>query len=82
MTAFHPITPVPGTPIYDEAIAKGWITEADLATPSSADWNARVPPRAYVCGPTAFVDHVIGRLLTLGYTNRTIRAERFGPSGA
>ena len=60
----------------------GRITEADLTTPSAADWNGRVPPRAYVCGPTAFVEHVIGRLLSLGYTNRTIRAERFGPSGA
>jgi ferredoxin-NADP reductase len=59
----------------------GRITEADLATPPEAGLADRVPPRAYVCGPTAFVEHVIGRLLTLGYTNRTIRAERFGPSG-
>jgi anaerobic magnesium-protoporphyrin IX monomethyl ester cyclase len=25
--AFHPITPVPGTPIFDEAVREGWITE-------------------------------------------------------
>jgi anaerobic magnesium-protoporphyrin IX monomethyl ester cyclase len=25
--AFHPITPVPGTPVYDEAIRNKWITE-------------------------------------------------------
>ena len=28
------------------------------------------------------VEHAIGLLLTLGYTNKTIRAERFGPTGA
>jgi ferredoxin-NADP reductase len=58
----------------------GRITDADLATP--AGWPTQPPARAYVCGPTAFVEHAIGRLLALGYTNRTIRAERFGPSGA
>ena len=25
--AFHPITPVPGTPVYDEAVQKGWVQE-------------------------------------------------------
>lgn len=33
--AFHPITPVPGTPIYDDAIARGLITEADF---DDFDW--------------------------------------------
>ena len=59
----------------------GRITEADLETPESAGWPVDVRPRAYVCGPTGFVEHVIGRLLALGHTNKTIRAERFGPSG-
>ena len=61
--------------------APGRITDADLIAPASAAWPAAVSPRAYVCGPTSFVEHVIGRLLALGYTNKTIRAERFGPSG-
>jgi ferredoxin-NADP reductase len=60
----------------------GRITDADLATPTDANWPAQPPPRAYVCGPTPFVENAIGRLLTLGYSNRTIRAERFGPTGA
>jgi ferredoxin-NADP reductase len=60
--------------------APGRITEADLGTPAS--WPSGVAPRAYVCGPTGFVEHTIGLLLGLGYTNKTIRAERFGPSGA
>jgi ferredoxin-NADP reductase len=59
----------------------GRIIEADLATPSSLGWPDGVHPRAYVCGPTGFVEHAIGRLLDLGYPNKTIRAERFGPSG-
>jgi ferredoxin-NADP reductase len=54
----------------------GRITADDLAPPDS--WAGLPKPRAYVCGPTAFVEHVIGRLLELGFTNRTIRAERFG----
>ena len=37
--AFHPITPVPGTPIYDEAIAKGHITEEDF---DDFDWMTPV----------------------------------------
>ncbi len=33
--AFHPITPVPGTPIYDDALANGHITEDDF---DNFDW--------------------------------------------
>ncbi len=33
--AFHPITPVPGTPIYDDALANGHITEDDF---DGFDW--------------------------------------------
>ena len=59
----------------------GRITAADLATPA-APGPSGVAPRAYVCGPTGFVEHTIGLLLGLGFTNKTIRAERFGPSGS
>jgi ferredoxin-NADP reductase len=58
----------------------GRITADDLATPST--WPTGVAPRAYVCGPTGFVEHTIGLLLGIGFTNKTIRAERFGPSGS
>ena len=37
--AFHPITPVPGTPIYDDAIRNGHITEADF---DEFDWMTPV----------------------------------------
>ncbi len=63
----------------DSGRPAGRITGDDLGTPDG--WSGQPKPRAYVCGPTGFVEHVIGRLLELGYTNRTIRAERFGPSG-
>ena len=43
--AFHPITPVPGTPIYDEAIAKGWITEAQF---DDFDWLTPVLDTKYM----------------------------------
>jgi ferredoxin-NADP reductase len=59
----------------------GRVTREDLATPVAAGWPADATPRAYVCGPTGFVEHVIGELLGLGYPGTTIRAERFGPSG-
>jgi ferredoxin-NADP reductase len=58
----------------------GRITASDLTTPTS--WPPGVAPRAYVCGPTGFVEHSIGLLLGLGFTNKSIRAERFGPSGS
>jgi len=60
----------------------GRITESDLTTPESPGWRSGPAPRAYVCGPTGFVEHTIGLLLRLGYSNKTIRAERFGPSGS
>ena len=28
---FHPMTPFPGTPLYDEAVRKGWIEEKDFS---------------------------------------------------
>jgi anaerobic magnesium-protoporphyrin IX monomethyl ester cyclase len=43
--AFHPITPVPGTPIYDEAIEKGWITEEQF---DDFDWLTPVLDTKYM----------------------------------
>ncbi len=43
--AFHPITPVPGTPIYDDAIANGHITEADF---DDFDWLSPVLDTDYL----------------------------------
>ena len=38
-------------------------------------------PRVFVCGPTAFVEHVADLLVTMGHAPGAIRAERFGPTG-
>jgi ferredoxin-NADP reductase len=38
-------------------------------------------PRAFVCGPTPFVEHVGDALVALGHAPGAIHAERFGPSG-
>jgi ferredoxin-NADP reductase len=38
-------------------------------------------PKIFVCGPTAFVEHVADRLVELGHAPGAIRAERFGPTG-
>jgi ferredoxin-NADP reductase len=38
-------------------------------------------PKTFVCGPTAFVEHVADLLVALGHDPAAIRAERFGPTG-
>lgn len=38
-------------------------------------------PRIFVCGPTAFVEHVADLLVELGHQPAAIRAERFGATG-
>jgi ferredoxin-NADP reductase len=38
-------------------------------------------PRAYVCGPTPFVEHAADLLVALGHDPAEIRTERFGPTG-
>jgi ferredoxin-NADP reductase len=38
-------------------------------------------PRAFVCGPTPFVEHVATLLVESGHDPETIHAERFGPTG-
>ncbi len=43
--AFHPITPVPGTPIYDDAIRNGHITEEDF---DDFDWLTPVLDSEYM----------------------------------
>lgn len=51
----------------------------DLRPP--AGWPAALATRAYVCGPSGFVDHATGLLRGAGYSDDRIRTERFGPSG-
>jgi ferredoxin-NADP reductase len=39
-------------------------------------------PRAFVCGPTPFVEAVADALVGLGHTAAAIHTERFGPTGS
>jgi ferredoxin-NADP reductase len=59
------------------------------------EWNRRVDaemlaevgpgpdehPRIFICGPTAFVEHVADLLVAAGHPPAAIHAERFGPTG-
>ncbi len=42
---FHPITPIPGTAIWDQAISEGWIEEQDF---NKFDWMTPVMPSKYL----------------------------------
>ena len=43
--------------------------------------DADISPTCYVCGPTAFVESVIEKLVDAGHDPSRIRAERFGATG-
>jgi ferredoxin-NADP reductase len=53
--------------------------DADMLRAVGSGPDAR--PRAYVCGPTPFVERVADLLVEIGHSPRAIRAERFGPTG-
>jgi ferredoxin-NADP reductase len=44
-------------------------------------WPAQAHPRAYICGPTQFVETAATALVRLGYGPAFIKTERFGPTG-
>jgi ferredoxin-NADP reductase len=45
-------------------------------------WPPAQSPQIYICGPTAFVEAIAGRLVDIGHDPSRIRTERFGPTGA
>jgi ferredoxin-NADP reductase len=44
-------------------------------------WPPEAHPRAYICGPTGFVEAIAGALVGAGHEPMRIRTERFGPTG-
>jgi ferredoxin-NADP reductase len=44
-------------------------------------WPASADPRAFVCGPTSFVETVASGLVELGYRPERVKTERFGATG-
>ncbi len=57
----------------------GWSRRMDAEM--IADITPGPEARAYVCGPTAFVERANDLLVAGGHDARRIRAERFGPTG-
>ena len=53
--------------------------DADMLAESAPPRPPR--PRAFVCGPTPFVEAVAEALVTLGHEPWRIKTERFGPTG-
>ena len=60
---------------------KGYARRVDREMLCEVAWAPERRPRAYVCGPTAFVEAVANGLIDLGYPAAEVRTERFGPSG-
>lgn len=59
----------------------GYSRRIDLPLLEEVAWPPVDGARAYVCGPTSFVETVAAALLALGYDPARVRTERFGPTG-
>jgi ferredoxin-NADP reductase len=59
----------------------GWSGRVDLSMLREIGAASSSALRAYVCGPTGFVEHVADLLVQLGHDPHDIKTERFGPTG-
>jgi ferredoxin-NADP reductase len=59
----------------------GYRRRVDREMLEEVAWPVEGNPQAFVCGPTAFVEHVAELLLEIGYPPAAVRTERFGPTG-
>jgi len=59
----------------------GYARRVDARMLAEVAWPAADRPRAYVCGPTSFVESVASGLVGLGYPAERIKTERFGATG-
>ncbi len=57
---------------------EGLIGRVDATMLREAAWSPGMTSRAYVCGPTGFVESVANSLGLIGYDAAAIRTERFG----
>lgn len=60
---------------------RGYRRRIDRDMLQEVAWPVGEMPRAFVCGPTPLVESVASLLVDLGHDPRTIRTERFGPTG-
>ena len=59
----------------------GYARRVDPGLLSDVAWPAEEDPRAFVCGPTSFVETVASGLVELGYQPERVKTERFGATG-
>jgi ferredoxin-NADP reductase len=59
----------------------GFRRRVDRAMLEAVHWPPSSAPRAFVCGPTPFVESVATLLVELGHDPLRVRTERFGPTG-
>jgi ferredoxin-NADP reductase len=59
----------------------GWTRRVDAEMLRAVGPEPSAGPRAFVCGPTPFVEAVADHLLALGHAPAAIHTERFGPTG-
>jgi ferredoxin-NADP reductase len=69
---------------YTRRVPDGWTGYArriDAAMLAEVAPPPDARPRCFVCGPTAFVEHVAQDLVDLGHHPALVKTERFGASG-
>jgi ferredoxin-NADP reductase len=59
----------------------GYARRVDSKMLSEVVWPTEENPRAFVCGPTSFVETVAAGLVGLGYRPESVKTERFGATG-
>lgn len=59
----------------------GFRRRIDRSMLEAVSWPAAAAPRAFVCGPTPFVEFVATMLVDLGHEPSRVKTERFGPTG-
>ena len=59
----------------------GYARRVDAELLTEVAWPRDDEPRAFVCGPTSFVETVARGLVELGYPPARVKTERFGATG-
>jgi ferredoxin-NADP reductase len=59
----------------------GYARRVDAAMLAEVAWAPSTMPPAFICGPTPLVESVAGALVLLGYAAKSVKTERFGPTG-
>jgi ferredoxin-NADP reductase len=60
---------------------EGWTRRIDREMLTEVGPDPALRPRAYVCGPTPFVEEAARLLVELGHEPARVHTERFGPTG-